>query len=130
MEEDDDIFSTTKLRVFAETLQKVHDTAVAAARSNEAESSRPKRYAGNSVRTKQRQLKAGKDLAAKGFLSIQDFMTLKKSKAIAPSGTDTISCPTVIEISNDSGCESGNDSDCGPSRTVHQMPTMKIKEPQ
>jgi hypothetical protein len=58
-EEDDDIVSTTKLPVFAETLPKGYDMAATAARSK-AESCHPKWYAGNSIWKKQSQLKAEK----------------------------------------------------------------------
>ena len=74
-----EIQELSALQIFAETLQKDHDTALEA----EHEQCKPKKrgpYLKNSETTKWRGRKAAKKLAESGFLSIQGFFTHRKAQ--------------------------------------------------
>ena len=88
---DPEIQELSALQIFAETLQKAHDTALEA----ECEQCKPKKhgpYLKNSKTTKWRGRKAAEKLADSRFFSIQGFLTHQKAQK-AHEGVDTKQTP-------------------------------------
>jgi len=83
---DDDvpeIREISALERFASTLQQAHDTALAAEREQEKGRTRPRTYRGNSDRTKRRCRQMRRELEAKGFHSVKDWLHQTQS-ALTP----------------------------------------------
>jgi hypothetical protein len=68
-----EIQEISALEQFSSTLQKAHDLALAAEREREKGRKRPKRYHGNSLRTKQRCRQLGREFSEKGFHSVKEW---------------------------------------------------------
>jgi hypothetical protein len=64
--------------MFAETLQRAHDTAAATERERDKKRKRPKHYTGNSVRSKQRWAAKRNNMANAGHQLITGFFSKAK----------------------------------------------------
>jgi hypothetical protein len=86
-----DIQEESALQKFAETLQRAHDSAAAAEREREKGKKRPKRYFGNSKRTRRRHNLEGRELEKKGYLSIKKWLLQgQKPKEAAPINVECV----------------------------------------
>jgi hypothetical protein len=85
-EEDDEMTEVSALEHFAAVLQRAQDVAIAAERARECGRKRPKHYLGNSGRNQRRFHQKRRQLAARGFCSVEDWF--KK-----PSGNTTLDEP-------------------------------------
>jgi len=72
-EKDNEITEVSALEHFAAVLQRAQDVAIAAERACECGRKRPKHYLGNSGRNQQRFHQKRHQLAARGFLSVEDW---------------------------------------------------------
>lgn len=70
-----EIQELTDLEVFTQTLQKAHDAATAAEHERQKGNKRPKRYLGNSKRTRRRHKLNQKELEKKGFTSVIQWLS-------------------------------------------------------
>ena len=106
-EEIDEIHEITALEHFASTLQKAHALAATAGRK------RPKVYAGNSVRTKQRCRQRGRELAAKGFRSVKDWLL-----QMPPSAScESTACGSPRSDLREESEESSSEDEIQPTRS-------------
>ncbi|KAJ7803677.1 hypothetical protein B0H14DRAFT_2613126 [Mycena olivaceomarginata] len=80
MEDETEIQEISELNLFSDTLRRAQEIAIARERENQSGNKRPHRYTGNSQRTKRRQAKINRDMAAKGFLSVGAFFTHVRNK--------------------------------------------------
>ena len=71
-EEDNEMTEVSALEHFAAVLQRAQDVAIAAERAHECGRKRPKHYLGNSGRNQRRYHQKRCQLAARGFLSVED----------------------------------------------------------
>lgn len=76
-DEESDITEILALEHFMETLTKAQTTATAVERERDKANRRPKKYAGGSVRTKQRHKQIQRELKEKGFQSVAEMFTRK-----------------------------------------------------
>ncbi|PBK96571.1 hypothetical protein ARMGADRAFT_1027595 [Armillaria gallica] len=92
----------SELEIFSQMLRNAQEAAKAA--KCKTQSNQPKRYFGNTVRSKQRHRKFAKDMAGKGFLSVQDFLkrkaeslpviSIKAKSSLSP--VDTVTSAPVL----------------------------------
>jgi hypothetical protein len=115
-EEIDEIQEITALEHFTSTLQKAHALAAAAERDREKGRKQPKIYVGNSLRTKQRCQQRGRELAAKGFRSVKDWLL-----QIPPSSSnscETTACGSPHSDLREESEESASEDEIQPIRTA------------
>jgi hypothetical protein len=72
----------TALRHFNAVLQQAQQVAIQAQRDKDAARKRPRRYDKKSKSTLYRQKKAREDLASKGFLPLDEFMTQMQQRKV------------------------------------------------
>lgn len=77
-EDDADIMEISKLEVFAAALEQAQAVATAAEREREKGNKRPKRYAGNSARTKRWHVQKAREFAKNGYPSISRWLRSRK----------------------------------------------------
>jgi hypothetical protein len=119
----DEIHEITALEHFASTLEKAHVLAAAAEREREKGRKRPKTYLGNSVRTKQRCQQRGRELAAKGFHSVKDW--LLQMPPSASSSREATACGSPRSDLREESEESASEDEIQPIRPA-RLSTMQI----
>ena len=77
-EDDTEIKELSELEAFMAALQQAQAVATAAEQEREKEKKRPKRYAGNSARTKRQHVQKAREYETKGYPSISKWFGLKK----------------------------------------------------
>ncbi|KAJ7712776.1 hypothetical protein B0H16DRAFT_1811966 [Mycena metata] len=104
-----EIMDEAELDAFSKFLFDAQAAAQKAERGREQGRNRPKQYTGNAPRTKRRHIKAGKDLAKKGFLGLHDFIEAKKTSKAAQLALETEDHTTVDHPSVSDHDQSDND---------------------
>ena len=126
-EEIDEIHEITALEHFTSTLQKVHALAATAEREREKGRKRPKVYAGNSVRTKQWCRQRGRELAAKGFRSVKDWLL-----QMPPSAScESTACGSPRSDLREESEESSSEDEIQPTRSLQlKKSTVMMQMPE
>lgn len=96
-EDETEIQELSKLENFTATLKRAQEIAVAREREKEKGRKRPRKYTGNSQRTRERRAKINRDMQAQGFLSIGAFWAHLKDKVSKKSSTPETVPPEGLE---------------------------------
>jgi hypothetical protein len=84
LDDDTEIRELSALEHFAETLQKAQEVATAAEREREKENKRPKRYQGNSKRTRRRHDLKHREFDKEGYILVKEFWEKRRKVNIDP----------------------------------------------
>ena len=119
LEDDEDDFDPlieiqelTELEVFSQTLQKAHDAAADAQREYQKGNKRPKRYPGNSKRTRRRHEHDRKELEKKGFPSVIHWLSATRKDNDESASAERSSSRALAEphyVSSDDSDESDDE---------------------
>jgi hypothetical protein len=116
-----EIHEPSALKQFLAMLQRAHDIALEVEREWGRRNNRPKRYAGNSERTKRRHQQTARALAAKGFPSVKDWLIVRKNTndatEISPLGSSDTDDPEPLTDS---------EADVNPLETPLETPLRSV----
>ncbi|KAJ7815365.1 hypothetical protein B0H14DRAFT_2603474 [Mycena olivaceomarginata] len=126
-----EISEESELKKFATLLSDAQEAARIKERARETNG--PKKYNGNSSKTKYRQHKFGKDIEAKGFLNVFDFMKAKAKKAAqepardhnSPHRQPGISADCIFWGNHISEQQVNCDPLLGPDQSAHRVCAAK-----